>query len=512
MISIVGQFFRNVFASYANMVIAFVVTFFFTPYFISMIGKEQYGIWSLAFSFLTYMGLADLGMKQALVRHISKNLGAGDWKGLNRVFSSSALIYAFVALLVMVATFMLSFWLLKYFQIPDNLFQTARLVVIIFGVHIAISYLFLPFAALGAYNRFDITNYFLSGQRLAQTGFIVLLLELGHGLVEVALVVAVLQFIAAMTKNFIRMRLFPQSNFSISLIDKKTIKELMGYSVYAFLIVISWVVIYQTDNIVIGRFLSMEAVAIYAIPAMFITQVRSLFTVISVPLVPAISQLEAEKNIDKIMNIYSRSTRYLYYISTYIAIATLTFGGAFILLWLEQDFSGSINILYILMIPAVISLPQTVANSVLYGISKHRISFYILGLEAVINITLSLILVHYWGIIGVAVGTAIPQLINYILVYPIVFYRVMEADVKEFYKTAAVSIFYGILSILPIAVGLRYLLKPDSWLTLITDCVLVSLVMIVVLFRVILTTEDRNRLLRKIKSKLPFLQKKSINN
>ncbi|UCD94160.1 MAG: polysaccharide biosynthesis C-terminal domain-containing protein, partial [Candidatus Zixiibacteriota bacterium] len=271
--------------------------------------------------------------------------------------------------------------------------------------------------------------------------------------------------------------------------------------VYSFLIVIAWTVIFQTDNIVIAGFLSTEAVAVYSVPAMMVTQLRNSITAISIPLVPAISHFEALKDYQTIMRVYTKSTRYLHYISGYICISVLIFGGPFILLWVKKDFVDAIGVLRILIFAGAFTFPQIIANSVLLGVSKHRLTFYILGSEAVANLVLSLILVQSFGIAGVAWGTAIPQLIIYIFVYPRVFYKAMEANVRDFYITAAKSAAYSIVFVLPAAYIMYKLLMPDSWLYLIIDCLVVTGVMIAGLVGVILDESDRERafgIVRKI--------------
>jgi len=498
MATVIGQFFKNVLTSWMGMVIGIVITFFFTPYLISMLGKDQYGIWTLAFSIIAYMGLADLGMKQAIVRYISKYYAVKDWQQLNQVFSSAVRIYAIIGLAIAAATVVIVFVFLEYFKIPPAYLYIAQIAFLVLGINHAIGYALLPFTALGAYHRFDITTMFNVGARIAQTFGIVLLLELGYGLVAMAFMVAAMTLLAKVCINYIRIRKYPENRFSFAAVNREKTHMLLGYGWFSFLIVATWIVIFQTDHIVIGAFISMEAVTVYSIAGAIVTQLRSAINIISVPLVPAISHFEAEKDFGRIMSIYNKSSRYLYYVSAYLALALLFFGGPFILLWVGGDFTPAISVLHLLIVAAVVFFPQMIANSVLLGISKHKIAFYILAAEAVANIGLSLLLVGRYGIMGVALGTAIPQLIIYLFVYPPVFYRVMASDVKVFYRTAARSILYAILFVLPPAWVMREVLAPDTWITLIVDCALVTITAIIGMAWIILERDDRERLFGRI--------------
>lgn len=499
MATVIGQFFKNVLTSWMGMVIGIVITFFFTPYLISMIGKDQYGIWTLAFSIIAYMGLADLGMKQAIVRYISKYYAVEDWPQLNQVFSSAVRVYALIGLAIAAATVLIVFVFIDYFQIPEEYLKIARISFLVLGINQAIGYALLPFTALGAYHRFDITTMFNVGAKIAQTVGIVLLLELGYGLVAMAFMVAAMTLLAKLFINYIRIRKYPENRFSFAAIDKEKTKMLLGYGWFSFLIVATWIVIFQTDNIVIGAFISMEAVTVYSIAGAIVTQLRSAINIISVPLVPAVSHFEAGKDFDRIMTIYNKSSRYLYYVSACLALAIIFFGGPFILLWVGPDFIPAISILHVLIIAATVFFPQMIANSVLLGISKHKIAFYILAAEAIANIGLSLALVGRYGIMGVALGTAIPQMIIYLFIYPVVFYRTMASTVGVFYRTAAQSIILAVVFVLPPAWLMREILAPESWMMLIVDCTVLSISAIIGMAWVILEKDDRDRLFLKIR-------------
>ena len=484
------------------MVIALVVTFFFTPYLISELGKSQYGVWSLVFSLVAYMRLADVGMNQAVARYFSKYFAVSDWKQLNEVVSSAARIYLIVSLTIVVVSASIAYGLLHHFQIDAEMLRVAQITLVVIGVNQAVSYMMIPFAALLPFHRTDIVNYFEIGTLLVQTAIIILLLELGYGLVAMSLLILGLNTVTHLWRYTIRVRLFPRVKFSMSAINSEKTKELLSYGSTSLLIVASWIVIFQTDNIVIGRFISMEAVAVYAVPAMIITQLRNSINAIAVPIIPTISHIEAEKDDARIMDIYFKSTRYLYYLSAFICIGVLFFGGPFILLWIKEGFAESVDILYILIIPASIYLPQMIANSVLFGISKHKILLYILAAEGVSNIALSLALVGRYGIVGVALGTAIPQAIIYLFIYPYVFHRAMDAKLSTFYLTAARSIIYAVVFTLPVAWLAVKILSPDSWLRLIGGCLLVSLAMLVGFGGFILERDDRMRIVGILKAKL----------
>lgn len=498
--TVIGQFVKNVLTTYASVVISLLITFFFTPYLISMLGKVEYGIWTLMFSIVAYMELADLGMRQSLVRNISKYLASKDWRQLNQIFSSSVAIYFVVGLIIEAATVVVTFFFLESFQIPPGLMNVAKSCLLVLGTNQAVSFALIPFASMGPYHRFDINVYFTLPTRIIQTVGVIVLLEFGRGLVEMAFLVLVMSLLSRIGLHLARRKLFPEVRFSIRNVTREKTKELIDYALWSFLIVAMLMIIYQTDNIIIGRFISMEAVSVFSIGAALISQLRGLVFNMAVPLVPTISHFEAEKRFDRIVSVYDRSTNYLYFLTGLLIVCTFAFGGPFILLWVGEGFTESITILYLLIVPAAIFFPQLIANSVLYGISRHRVTFKVLVAEAISNIVLSLILVHRWGMIGVAIGTAVPQFIIYTVVYPIVFYKELKTPVIRFYKTAGRSLVYSAVFCIPPAWVIYHLLRPDNWLNFFIGGFTTAIVAGIGFYYVLLDADDKKRLLEKLGS------------
>jgi O-antigen/teichoic acid export membrane protein len=499
MVSVVRQLVKNVFTSWAGMVVTLAITFFFTPYLIEQLGKSQYGIWSLVFSLIAYMKLADVGMNQAIAKYVPQYYAQGDYRQLNQVMSSAARIYILVSLAIVLLSVAIAYGLLHYFKIEPEYLDIARITLVLIGVNQAVTYVFIPFAALLPFHRADILNYFEIGTMIIQTCLIVVMLELGFGLVAMAMVVLGLNIISHLWRYRLRQKMFPMVKFSREAINSEKTRQLLTYGTYSLLIVAAWIVIFQTSNIVIGRYLSIEAVAVFSVPAAIVTQLRHSINAIAVPIVPTISHIDAHKDDRQIMTLYLKATRYLYYLSALIVIGALVFGGPFILLWVKEEFTESIIVLYVLIVPAAVYLPQMIANSVLFGVNKHKTLFFVLAAEGLSNIVLSLLLVKPYGLLGVALGTAIPQMIIYLFVYPYVFHRAMERPTRPFYITAASSTAWGLVFGLPVALALRHLVPPSSWGSLLSSVGIVATVAAVGFLWLVIDKDDRHQLVARFR-------------
>ncbi len=490
---------KNIFSNWALMVSGAVIAFFMSPFLVHTLGKEQYGVWALVFSIIAYMNFFDVGMKQSLARFLSKHYATKDYDGLNKVINTSNVIYFITGSLVIVATLVIAYFFIDSFNIEPELLPIMRKALILIGFNQAVQFFFMTGTAIGPFHRYDISNAIEISYAILNALVVVFFLKRGHGLVTLATITLTGTIIKDIVRRIVQQRIVPQIKWHYKYFDPQQVRELLGYGAVSFLIVISWMIIFNIDNVVVGMFLSATAVTYYSIAGQMITYLRTLISAIGIPLVPAISHLDATSDSREIAELYRKLSKYLYYLSGCICVGLYFFAGKFIYLWMGTEFTQTVNILYILAIPVCIYLPQVMANSVLLGIGKHLPLFYVLAAEAVANVTLSIILVKIYGIYGVALGTAIPQTIIYIFVYPIVFHKIIGADVKVFYFQSATMLLFSAGFTLPVAALMKYVIPIPGWVGLFVDVAVVGAVAVAGFWWKVLNEEDKTRLLGRFR-------------
>ena len=120
-----------------------------------------------------------------------------------------------------------------------------------------------------------------------------------------------------------------------------------------------------------------------------------------------------------------------------ICIIYIVMGERFILLWMGEVYAkNGINVLILLTIAQIFSLSHITSREILFSLAKLRICAYAYGAEAVANMSLSLILVQFFGIEGVAIGTAIPHIAIVLFVFPVLISKVIGIEVRDYLKEA----------------------------------------------------------------------------
>ena len=65
---------------YVNIIVNVLVTVFYTPFMLGLMGQNEYGLYSLVTSIIAYLSVLDMGFGNAMVRFIAKNQAKKDVK------------------------------------------------------------------------------------------------------------------------------------------------------------------------------------------------------------------------------------------------------------------------------------------------------------------------------------------------------------------------------------------------------------------------------------------------
>lgn len=464
MTTLLRQLGRNIFSSWASLGVRVVVVFLVNPFIIHTLGNERYGVWVLVLSIINYMTMMDFGIKQALLRFISKYLGEKDFNRINSLLKAAFFVYFSVALLVIIITFVLSFFALDWFNISGELMSRARWALIIIGISTALNFAFIAWSeSLGAFHRYDIFYALTIAEDILRTAAVIVVLKLGYGLVWFALCFLVFNLVRNLAAAGILRKLFPGVRMGGLRPERAALRTLMGYGMVGFFISFAWLMIANTDNVLIGYFLSASDITQYAIAAGFIAYLRTLVLAVSFPLRPVISHFEANRNFESIRRIYLIGSKYLFFLTFMAAGLALGYADNFITLWLGPGYEPAAEILTILIVPAALFLPQTVAASILYGIEKHKYLLYLILAEGFGNLILSIILVKNYGLAGIAYGTIVPQVIIYLMIMPAMIRKFLDFDLRKYYGNI---VRYGLAALILAyltAFGLNHLWPAETW-------------------------------------------------
>src|SRR2546423_3457597 len=411
---------RNVLSNWSGYIFSVVVGFFLSPYIVNHLGTVGYGVWSLVISLTGYLGLLDLGVRGAVTRYVARFHAQGDHQRSSQVASAAMAIFAGTGIATIGLSALLAVAVIGHMNIPPQYLAAARLVLVLTGVSIAASLINGVYGGMVvALQRFDLSN----GIEIGTTGFralsVVLSLHYGRGLVMLACIQAAFS-LGRLVVNFVLLRkLYPEVRVRPRSADPANLRLIFSFSVFSFLLHVSFDLIYASDLVVIGAYLPVAAVTFYTIGASLVEYTRSLVSGISQTMTPLASSLEARQGTKGVRELVLENSPWGTVVALPVAITFLLRGNTFIELWMGRQFAEpSGEVLRILALATVFGASNLVVASVLLGISRHKPLGPALLVEGVCNLGLSTWLVRKMGIIGVAWGTLIPSLLTNLAFIP----------------------------------------------------------------------------------------------
>ena len=215
------------------------------------------------------------------------------------------------------------------------------------------------------------------------------------------------------------MKLYPTCRVRLGKPDFITLKKIWAYSFKTFIIIVAVQIVFYTDNLVVGAFLSVGAVTLYSIAGSLAMYSGQVALAMGSTFIPMASSLDAAGRSKDLQKLLLRGTQASLGLMLPIGLTLLLRGKTFIALWMGLQFSQTSGvILQILLISQFFTIANATAGQIAYGVDKHKTVAVWSAVEAISNLGLSIVLVKTIGIYGVAWGTSISQAIIHLIFWP----------------------------------------------------------------------------------------------
>lgn len=421
--------------SILTIIVGSLVQIFYTPFYMKHLGTIDYGINSLVQSIMGYMGMLNLGLGNAMLRYTVRYRAENKIEEEKRLNGMFLLIFTFL----MILSCLIGIYI--YINIPiffkekftiEELIKT-RKVFLIMALNIAISF---PAGVFGININSREKFMFQRGIKLVTIVLnpvigAILMLN-GFGLIAVTISTV---FFAIITYIFdILYALKLGMEFKFKNFDWTILKEIAVYSSFIFLNIVIDRLYWGTDRIIIGKYVGVEAIAIYSIASIFNTLYMGFSTAISGVLFPKINRLVVENRKKELSDLFIKIGRLQYILLGLISSGFILFGKDFIYLWLGKGYGEVYRIALWIMIPLTIPLIQNTGISIMQAKNMHQFRSVIYFFVAILNIIVSVMLVKNYGAIGCAIATGISFIIGNIVIINIYYQKKVGLDMILFWK------------------------------------------------------------------------------
>ena len=410
---------KNVGSSWIALGTNVLVGIFIFPFILHHLGDSATGVWGLIFAITGYYGLFDLGIRSSIVRYVSKATATGDLQYASRILSTSLFTYTCIGGFSFLITIALSRYMQTFFRVSAEFDSSARLLLLIVGTAVSLGFpLGVSGGVLEGLQEFSVLNWTSIISTLVRAALTVVVLQHGYGLLTVALVTVSLPLFTSVIRSIIAMRMLP-APLGFRYVDRKTFRDIAQYSGTTMLMIVSARLRFKSDSVIIGTFLSSAAITYFNIGARIVDYAGEVVESLAQIFVPMSSHSDALGDVDRLRKIFVAGNRFCAFIIFPICAILIILGKSVIEAWVGKAYvAKSYPVLLILLLSTTLMLAQAASGRVLMGMSKHRTWAIVALLEGVVNIALSIALVRPYGIVGDALGTAIPLAVTMIFFLP----------------------------------------------------------------------------------------------
>jgi O-antigen/teichoic acid export membrane protein len=426
------QALRNISSNWFGLAISMAVGFFLSPFILHRLGDDAFGLWVLVFSITGYYGLFDLGIRSSVVKYVAKYAATNDYGQLTSLINTSLFGYSLLGAFLLLLTGAGAWYIDSVFRIAPLFLHTARLLFVMVGTSLALSLPLSVFSGvlLGMQN-YHWLNLIQVVSNLLRALLIVLALNRGGGLLTVALITVSLPLLVSCAYVAIVRRVIPLS-LGRAHIHLSVFRSLMSYGLVTFVIIVAEKLRFQSDTMVIGIFLSTASITYFSIGSKLVDYSNNVVDAMADTFLPMSSNFDSTSDWNRMHKLFISGNRACALIMFPICIALIVLGKSIIEVWVGPKYSSSYIILVLLVVPRTLYRAQGASSRILFGMARHKALAVITLVEGVANLALSITLIRPFGIVGDAVGTAIPLLCTSLIFLPYYLCRLLRVGLWEF--------------------------------------------------------------------------------
>ncbi|MFL9776136.1 oligosaccharide flippase family protein [Vibrio cyclitrophicus] len=483
----------GVILTYLNIFLNTGVMLAYTPFVLRYLGQEEYGLYSLAMSILTYIALLDFGFGNAIVvftsKYLVKNEKGKQEKLYSTVLSCYFLISLISAFLMILFYYNIDFVFSKSMTVSEV--EVFKKMVIVIAVNIVLSVPGNMFRfILSAYERFVFLNSINIIRTLSIPLLIAISIYFDHSVVTMITIVTIINLTSIL---ILIIYYFLNIKIQIKLFkfDFKIFVEASKFSIFVFIATIVDQVNWNFGQLIIGSYLGTKEIAVYSIAILFSTTFIMLSSAVSRVLLPKISKMvtAGSSNAD-LTNEMTKIGRLQAYIIFLVLFGFAIFGDSFIYFWAGEEYADAYKLTLIIMVPLSIPLIQNLGLAILKAKNKFRFRAMAALIMSILTIILSLILIDKYGYWGVAISISITfAILNGIIMN--IYYWYIGLDILSFWKQI-MKVFFPMSCVFIGAYGLKEFLKMEDLFELVLSAFVFSMSIFISAYVFSMNTYEKN--------------------
>lgn len=443
---------RNAIVSMVMVILTSLIGLVAQKIFINILGAEYLGINGLFTNIISMLGIVELGIGPAIIYNLYRPIKEKNIKKIRSLVFFYKKAYTIIAILVLIIGLLFIPFLpfiIKDISISDNIV----IIYILFLIDTFVSYLIAYKQSILYANQ---ENYIINIIHICYL-IIMNILQLG---------------ILYMTQNYylyliIKIVCRFGENYAIDLVSKKkypkvfegtpekldtkTSKGIFQRTKGLIFHKLGNFIVDGSDSIVISAFLGIKLVGLYTNYNLVLTAINNLMTHVFSAVTASVGNLLIEPEKEKKYKVFQNIFFINFLISAIISILFLCVIQPFVKIWIGEQYLLSTFVIIILSICLYIKSMIKTMNTFKEAAGIFYEDRFVPLAQSIINVVFSIILLHFFGMAGVFMGTIISYLLLHFYSYPKYVYKsIFSQNLRkyfiQFFKYFILTIIIGLIS------------------------------------------------------------------
>lgn len=490
---------RGALLSYATILVVNLSGLLLTPFIIRSLGNAEYGLYLLIGSLAAYLGVLDFGLNNAVTRYVAQCAAKGDRAQEARFLGAALVVNALAAAAI------IGLGAIFYANIDAWFGDTldagqrgqARIMLLLLIANVVLTVSSGMFTAICAgHERFSFPKLVNLARYLLRIGLVLALLHSGGGAVALVALDATLSFFVFLANAFYAVRSIG-ARFSMRTLNTQLVRSVLMFSAWVFLFAIIGQLQWHSGQIIVGKAIGMEAVAVYGIGIMFGTYYGAFSAAITGLFLPRATYMTvANASSHELGAEMARIGRMALLILLLILGGFAAFGHEFLQLWAGPDYGDAWMVALVIMFAYTVPLVQSFANQLLEakGLLAFKAKVRLVALP--LGVVIGYFLIEDHGVIGMAVGIALGWTLA-VVIMNVYYHRVLRLSIPGFFVAVSKGIAPAFVASLIFAVAVS-LVPGSGWLVLLVKICVFTIVYAVLMYRVGMNQLERLEVKRVI--------------
>lgn len=369
------QLTRNIFSSINAKVLYLASRFFLPPVILANITLEEYGLWSLCFILIAWLGMGAFGISNVYVRYVAQYHASGQTQRIGALLSTGVTLVSCFAALVLVSLWWSLPAILGALDVPaaqqDQAFVLAFGCVAVFMLDLSwgsFVYVLAGLQQIVQQNRIWIASFLL------ETVMVLVFMVSGVGVKGLLYAFALRYALSILLSIWMCYRHLPGLSISPRLFNREHLSLFCRFGGILQLSGLFGMFLRSVEKLIAGVFIGVQAAGLFDVAEKMPIMATSIPSSINAACLPAATELHVQGKQREFDQLYLRSARHINMISGAMMGFMAAFASPLITAWLgvNAGFAAAPFILACFTLPFQLNVLTGPASTVFRSIGKPR--------------------------------------------------------------------------------------------------------------------------------------------